>query len=365
MNKYRLAAAPLATLDRLGLAPRPPQPVSYVVEAANWSTRWDGLLVRRGVEAIAPGTARIVERPALTAHSLVHFFSHYQWLTWGPWLAASNRYAVTFYHGKPEDDDETAQQIEGFLKTTPRVDKVVTAARLVAERLVAWGVPESKIALIPIPIDLAVFKPPVPEARSAARRRLGIPDGAIAVGCFQKDGVGWRDGNEPKLIKGPDILVETVRRAARQLPIFVVLTGPARGYVKAALQKHGIPFAHNFVSDYEQLPEIYAALDVYLNPSREEGGPKGILEAMAMGIPVVSTRVGMAPDIIVHGVNGYLAETGDSETLADGITALAPETIDREALRQAGFAAVQPCSIDAVGEAHWRLIVEPYLQNRG
>ena len=59
----------------------------------------------------------------------------------------------------------------------------------------------------------------------------------------------------------------------------------------------------------------YFICDFYLVTSRLEGGPKSILESMACGIPLISTKVGMAPDIINHGVNGFLVDIDDVETL--------------------------------------------------
>jgi glycosyltransferase involved in cell wall biosynthesis len=58
-------------------------------------------------------------------------------------------------------------------------------------------------------------------------------------------------------------------------------------------------------------------LDLYLVTSRTEGGPKAILEAMATGVPIVSTKVGMAPDIIKEGYNGLLAEVEDVAMLSE------------------------------------------------
>ncbi len=361
MNKYRLAATPFAILDRMGFAPRPRQPVAYVVEAANWATRWDGILVNRGIEKLAPGKSRVVESPATLAHSLVHFFSHYQWLAWQPWLAGSNRFVVTFYHGKREDDAESARLIDAFLATVPRIERIVTSARLVEERLVAWGVPRSKIVRIPIPIDLDVFKPATAAERVAARLKLGLPDGHLVVGSFQKDGVGWGDGQKPKLVKGPDILIETLKHVARERPVVALLTGPARGYVTSGLAAAGILFKHVYVDDYEQLPAYYAALDVYLNPSREEGGPKGVLESMATNVPVVSSRVGMAPDLITHAVSGFLAGPSDSAALATAVLEAANLGPRAEALLQNARTAVSVCGVDVVAKMHWQHLIAPLL----
>src|SRR5207302_1866793 len=86
------------------------------------------------------------------------------------------------------------------------------------------------------------FRPRDPESRVAARRELGLPESAFVVGSFQKDGVGWGDGLQPKLIKGPDVLLDVAERLRREVPeLVVLLTGPARGYVEAGLERLGVP----------------------------------------------------------------------------------------------------------------------------
>ena len=74
---------------------------------------------------------------------------------------------------------------------------------------------------------------------------------------FQKDGIGWGEGLEPKLIKGPDIFVETMRNLkAAGLPVVAMLTGPARGYVKLMLDKYNVPFIHNYSGNSHRLGRL-------------------------------------------------------------------------------------------------------------
>jgi glycosyltransferase involved in cell wall biosynthesis len=187
------------------------------------------------------------------------------------------------------------------------------------------GVPDDKVALIPLGVDLDSFGPPQhPGEREAARAALGIPPDAFCIGSFQKDGVGWGEGLEPKLIKGPDTFLAAIERLSAQVePLFVLLTGPARGYVKRGLDRLGIAHAHHLLADYRDLARYYHALDAYLATGRSEGGPKAFLESWASGVPVVSTRVGMPADLIVHEQSGMLGEPGDADALAAGVQRLA------------------------------------------
>jgi glycosyltransferase involved in cell wall biosynthesis len=228
-----------------------------------------------------------------------------------------------------------------FREELPRIDLVVTASRMMGARLEAWGVPREKIVRIPLGVDLHRFRPPTPELRAVARRRLGIPDERTCVGSFQKDGVGWGEGTEPKLIKGPDVFVSVCNRLQSYCPLFVLLTGPARGYVKAKLEASGIPYRHDNLADPADLPRYYHALDMYLVTAREEGGPLALPEAMAAGTPIISTRVGMAPDMIVTGENGILVDVEDVDALAESARRLVDDPPMRERLARSALATVQ------------------------
>ena len=121
------------------------------------------------------------------------------------------------------------------------------------------------------------------------RKELGLHKDEIIIGsspiksCWQ----GWSEGNIPKNIKGPDLFVKSVEIIARELPVVVLLTGPARGYVKSELKKRKIKFVHIFVNSYKEIASFYNALDLYIVSSREEGGPKAIVESMASGVPML------------------------------------------------------------------------------
>ena len=65
---------------------------------------------------------------------------------------------------------------------------------------------------IPIGIDVETFTLRSPDGVVAARRAFGLPESAFVVGSFQKDGVGWGEGTEPKLIKGPDVLLSVAEQ---------------------------------------------------------------------------------------------------------------------------------------------------------
>ncbi len=336
--------------------------VNFVVEKANWSIRWDGISITEGVNAIMPNTASVTDAPYRLANRIVHFGSQYMWTSWGPHMSSSNRFAATYFHGKPEDGPAAAENLEQVLESLPRLDYVITAAKLMEERLLEWGVPREKLVRIPIGIDTKLFQPADEAERRRVRHSLGIPDDHFCVGSFQKDGVGWNEGLEPKLIKGPDVFLDTIDRVRREAPVYVLLTGPARGYVKQGLERMGVPYTHHFLENFKDLPRYYHALDAYLVTSREEGGPKSITESMASGVPILTTRVGMAPDLVQDGINGGLVDVDDVEGLAGRALRVATDRAFAQSLIDNGSASVSQYDWSNVAEQHWQKVYQPMLK---
>jgi len=338
-------------------------PVNFVIENADWAIRWVGEHVRDEIEALRPGTVAVTTQPQRLARRLVHFGSQYMWLSWGRHMSDTNQFVVSFFHGKHADGPAVSRHIDEFLDSVPRLARIVTGARLIEQRLLDWGVPRAKVVRIPIGVDTRLFQPPTPEQRQAARARLGIREQALVIGSFQKDGVGWGDGMEPKLIKGPDLLLDAIGRLRGDLPVVVMLTGPARGYVKQGLERLGVPYVHRYVQSHADLVECYHTLDLYFVSSREEGGPMGLMEGMASGIPVVANPVGMAPDLIVDGITGGLTDTCSGEEIATKALALVALPSTKLALlRQRAREAVMKADWSVVGRDHWLKVYQPLLQ---
>ncbi len=350
--------------ETTGLWPGNGAPVQFVIERADWAIRWVGEHVRDEIDAIAPGSVETTVVPQKIVRRIVHFGSQYMWLAWGRHMSGSNRYVTSFFHGKPEDGPEVASHIDQFLASVPALAKVITGAGLIERRLLDWGVPRDKLVRIPIGVDTHAFTPPDLQQRRAARQRFGIPQHALVVGSFQKDGQGWGDGLQPKLIKGPDIYVEVMARMkSLGLPVMGFLTGPARGYVKEGLARHGIPFIHTYVQNHLDLVPCYHALDLYLVTSREEGGPMGLMESMASAVPVISTPVGMAPDLIRDGETGGLAEACSAEAMIEKTrNMLQLSSAALQHLREEAREAVKVADWSVVGHDHWSKVYQPLLQ---
>lgn len=226
--------------------------------------------------------------------------------------------ALPYFHGYPDNGERIAAECyRNLCRFHSKIRRVQVSHSKMLNYILETGIDSSKVFKIPIGINLDLFEVQTPELKKNMRSKHGLPQQATVIGSFQKDGNGWKHGNVPKLIKGPDIFLETMNVLKKSIPnLFVLLSGPARGYVKKGLEAYKIPYKHVYLKNYPQIGELYQCLDLYIIASREEGGPKAILESMASGIPLVTTRVGQAMDLVKHEENAWMAEVEDFEGLS-------------------------------------------------
>ena len=337
--------------------------VRYLVPGAGWSTDWDGHYITSHVRSLFGVDARVASRSRWLVGAILHHSSMWSFLGQkGSPRHRRNRVVVTVFHGnRSERFPELKRGVEEVLEGLSEVDALVTSCRLMEQRFLDWGAPRAKLRCIPLGVDLARFRPPGPGERERLRQRLGIPEEAFCLGSFHKDGNGWGEGLTPKLIKGPDLFLDVVGKLKDRFRVFVCLSGPARGYVKQGLERLGVDYHHVYFEDYRQVASLYHCLDSYLVTSREEGGPKGVLESLACGIPLVSTRVGLAPDVIEHGRNGLLAEQEDVEALAGHLTALREDPSLGQRLARQGLSTIKDYDWPLIAARYYREVYEPLL----
>lgn len=280
------------------------------------------------------------------------------------WQRDGNRLGIAYLHGRPGTPGMPEFDVcySELRDRHSELERVQVSNRAMQELVLNAGIASEKVFLIPIGIELPSFPLRAAADRAAARRALGLPEAAFVVGSFQKDGVGWGDGLEPKLIKGPDVLLAALERVRERVPeLHVLLTGPARGYVRQGLQRLGIPYRHLRPAGHRELAEAYCALDVYLVSARDEGGPKAVLEAMATGVPLVSTRVGQAADLVEDGANGFLVDVEDAEGLAAWAEEIAHASRERlERLARAGRETADRNSYEAL-RPRWRELLTGFV----
>ncbi len=275
-----------------------------------------------------------------------------------------NKLGFAYFHGRPGTPGfpEFDASYDALRRRHAEIDRVQVTNRAMEKVVLETGLAPEKVHRIPIGVDLAMHRLRTADVRTAARRELGLPEAAFVVGSFQKDGVGWGEGLEPKLIKGPDVLVGVAERLRERVPdLWFLLTGPARGYVMAGLDRIGVPYRHDLFPTVEAAAKSYDAIDLCVVASRDEGGPRAVLEAMATGVPLVTTRVGQAADLVRHGENGWMVDVEDVDALVEWSlhVAEAPAADLENVLRQ-GLETAAENSYDAL-TPRWRALLEGFV----
>jgi glycosyltransferase involved in cell wall biosynthesis len=175
------------------------------------------------------------------------------------------------------------------------------------------GVPASRLLLMPYGIPLAELDTHL--SREESRERLGLSREGLVVGA-----VGRLEEQ-----KGHTHLLAALPELRRQIPDLVVLL-VGEGRLEEALRRQvrelGLESTVRFLGTRRDLPEIFRALDIFVQPSLWEGLPLALLKAMGAGLPVVATRVSGSREAIADGVNGCLVAPGDPEALARAILQL-------------------------------------------
>jgi len=286
-------------------------------EKAEWVLDWEMRALANTCKRLGVRMADPIWKHASQPQSI--FFSNHFVLVNDGWMnLLPNRIGFSYFHGRPNTGDELFDKFyKSLCKNHEKISRIQVSHLEMKHVTLGTGIDPSKVFLIPIGINTDFFPFRTAEQKRMARAELGIPQSSFVIGSFQKDGVGWEEGLKPKLIKGPDVFLSTIEKLKKDAgDLFVLLSGPSRGYVKRGLEKMQVPYKHLYIKSYPDVAKLFQALDVYLVASRQEGGPKAILESMASGVPLVTTRVGQAMDLVKHGENAWMTDVEDVEALA-------------------------------------------------
>ncbi len=185
-----------------------------------------------------------------------------------------------------------------------------------------------QFAVIPSGVNLPALRAQAPP-REEARRRLSLP-----ADCLLLVGVG-----RLVPVKGFDLLVRALPAVAAAFPaarLLLVGDGPDRATLEAEAQGLGVADRLVLAGAHDLVVPFLSAADLVVAPSRNEGLGKALVEAMALGRPVVATRVGGIPTVVVDGETGRLVPPDDPGALARAVTELLKDPGLRQQMAEAG-----------------------------
>ena len=212
---------------------------------------------------------------------------------------------------------------------------LVAVSEEVRDDLVGFGIaPATRFAVVPYGFDLPAWSDADDESRRTLRAEIGAGDETFVV--------GW--AGRLTAIKRPLDLIRTLRALLdSDVDALLVLVGDGedRADVEALAEDLGIADRVRLVGFQKGIRPWYASFDALVLTSANEGTPVVAIEALAAARPVVATRAGGTGTVVRNGESGYLEAIGDTQALADRLTALAQDPALRLRMGEAGAADVR------------------------
>jgi glycosyltransferase involved in cell wall biosynthesis len=233
---------------------------------------------------------------------------------------------------------------------------IVANSRATAEVAISEGAEARRVVVIPNGVPLPEWEPTRGNGdgnetppRRRARQQLGLPRGCRVVGAV----------TSLKPIKDPLTLVRAfAQRPARRPEDRLVLVGegPLGPALRAEARRLGVGEQLVLAGCHGEPARLLPAFDLFALPSLTEGCSNALIEAMAAGLPVVTTAVGGNREAVVDGRTGLLVPVGDTQAMGAALTRLLDDPRRAAALGQAGRArAAEHFSLDLMVKAHVEL----------
>lgn len=193
-------------------------------------------------------------------------------------------------------------------------DKIVAVSEDVKEDIIRYdSIDPSKIEVIPNGIDVERFNPE--KNTTDIRKEFSLEEDDIVIGFIGR--IVPAKGLEYLLNALPYLKEEF-----KSIKLLIVGEGSLMEELKERAKKNNIFDNILFIGRRRDIPEILASINIFVMPSIAEGLPNALLEAMAMGKPIVTTEVGGIPEIVKNGFNGLLVPPRDTLSLSKAIKEL-------------------------------------------
>ena len=210
-------------------------------------------------------------------------------------------------------------------------DKMITLTQLEQQQWLEQGIGKSiPYTAIGDGIDLKRFNPEnLQMSRSEIRKNLGLSVNDFVIGTVARI----------VPIKGHEYLIRSASNVIKEIPrakFLIVGDGPIRKEMEELTVQLGLEGQVTFLGVRKDVPELLSIMDLFVLPSLNEGMGMSLVEAMAMGLPVIATQVGGVPEVVTDGKTGILVPAQDSTALAKAIVRLAKDAKLARELAQAG-----------------------------
>lgn len=224
----------------------------------------------------------------------------------------------------------TAHNIAKHLAPFQHCRHVICVSDSVQESLCRLGYPQSRTTVVYNAVDTRTFSV---DNREKLRQQRGWQNQLVVLVVA-------------RLVpaKGQQFAIEALAQWLPQLGnVRLVLAGagPDREKLVQLADKLGVATHLSLLGERNDVPDLLAAADIYLQPSIKEGFCIAFLEAMATGLPCIGTRTGAIPNMVEPGVNGLLIEPGDVQAIADAVLSIATDADRRRDFSRAAIVTAQ------------------------
>ncbi|MBU0477482.1 glycosyltransferase [bacterium] len=204
-----------------------------------------------------------------------------------------------------------------------RAEKVIAVSNALKEKIIGLGIDKEKIEVISNGVDTDLFRP---VDRIPSRDKLCLPQDKKSILYI---------GNLEK-IKGIDLLIDAMKDLPEGINLAIVGRGSLEDELRAKVETLGLEDRVKFYGSqlHSDIPLWLNSCDVLCVPSRNEGCPNVVLEALACGTAIVASKVGGIPELIRTEDAGILVRPGYVSELENGIEAAFEKKWDRNGLRQ-------------------------------
>jgi glycosyltransferase involved in cell wall biosynthesis len=195
------------------------------------------------------------------------------------------------------------------------------------------GLAAHRVAAFPIGLDVDYFRPAPPDRD--LRQEFGLPKGHLLVGLI----------SYLRSYKGHEYFIEAARIISGQrddVTFIIAGEGPEERSIRTRIEQLGLSSNIRMLGFREDLLNVLRSCDVFAIPSVEgDTIPQVLMQALAVGIPVVSTTVGSIPDVVIDGKTGFVVPPRDAGALAERIAGLLDDAMLRTRMGVEGRLLVQ------------------------
>jgi len=219
---------------------------------------------------------------------------------------------VTTVHGWVKHTSRTPLYYAVDRWSLPFYHHVICVSDDLRDRCAELKIKPDRLSLIHNAIDEKTFKRQHPASQAQMRKELGTPEGRFVIGAVGR----------LSLEKGFDHLIDAAAKLINEghdIEVWIAGDGDAKQELQDRIAYHNVNDRVKLLGFVSDTVGLYYAMDTFVLSSLREGMPNVVLEAMAMDVPVVSTKVAGVPKMITDGQEGLLVDIQDTPGLTDAI----------------------------------------------